>query len=59
MEFRLGYLWANEAGGEDGVQMPEQVQENDTLPVELARRQHFLSSGVHALPSGAVHQVAP
>ncbi len=59
MEFRLGCLRADEAGGENGVQMPEKVRENDTLPAELVRRQRFLSSGVHALPSGAVRPVAP
>jgi hypothetical protein len=59
MEFRLGYLRADEAGGEDGVPMPAQVRENDTLPAALARRQRFLSSGLQALPSGAVRPVAP
>ncbi len=59
MEFRLGYLRADEAGEEDGAQMPEEVRENDTLPAELARRQRFLSSGLQALPAGAVRPVAP
>jgi hypothetical protein len=59
MEFRLGYLRADEAGGEEGVPMPAQVRENDTLPAALSRRQRFLSSGVQALPPGAVRPVAP
>ncbi|MGQ9897832.1 MAG: hypothetical protein ACUVR8_09810 [Acidobacteriota bacterium] len=55
MEFRLGYLRADQVRDDGLIRMPEVVRENDVLLVEIAGQQRFLSSGVQPLPARAMH----